>query len=370
MSNTCKLQVIERRVHMSKVWDAIVIGGGQAGLATGYYLQKEGLDYLILEANVQAAGSWPNYYDSLKLFSPARFSSLPGMKFPGDPDHYPTKIEVIDYLMDYKKHFNLSVMANQRVVSVKSKAKVFEVLTESGETFHARTIINATGSFNNPFIPFIKGQETFQGRIIHSSDYRNPDPFINHRVIVVGSRNSAVQIAIELAEVSKTTLAVRKPVQLIRQRFLGQDLHFWIRAIGIDTFPFWRFGKKPPISSSVANLNNYEERLASGKPNQQPMFISFYDNGVIWPDGTKEQVDTVIFATGFRYNLDYLSHLGALDNEGKPMETAGISTSVPGLYYVGLEGQRSFASATLRGVGPDSRFIVRKLRRHLKNKMY
>lgn len=351
---------------MSKVWEAIVIGGGQAGLATGYYLQKEGLDYFILEANEQATGSWPNYYDSLKLFSPARFSSLPGMKFPGNPDYYPSKMEVIDYLMDYKKHFNLSVMANQRVVSVKSKAKVFEVLTESGETFYARTIINATGSFNNPFIPFIKGQEIFQGRIIHSSDYRNPDPFINHRVVVVGSRNSAVQIAIELAEVCETTLAVRKPVQLIRQRFLGQDLHFWIRAIGIDTFPFWRIGKKPPISSSVANLNNYEERLASGKPNQQPMFTSFYDNGVIWPDGTKEQVDTVIYATGFRYNLDYLSDLGALDNEGKPMQIAGISTSVPGLYYVGLEGQRSFASATLRGVGPDSRFIVRKLRRHLK----
>ncbi|CAG9623617.1 NAD(P)-binding domain-containing protein [Sutcliffiella rhizosphaerae] len=109
---------------MSKVWDAIV--GGQAGLATGYHLQKKGLNYLILETGEQATGSWPKYYDSLKLFSPARFSSLPGLKFPGDPEHYPSKMEVIDYLMNYKKHFKLSVLTKQRVIFVKNKANVFE----------------------------------------------------------------------------------------------------------------------------------------------------------------------------------------------------------------------------------------------------
>ncbi|CAG9623618.1 NAD(P)/FAD-dependent oxidoreductase [Sutcliffiella rhizosphaerae] len=176
-----------------------------------------------------------------------------------------------------------------------------------------------------------------------------------------------MQIAIELAEVSKTTLAVRRPVQLIRQRFFGKDLHFWIRVIGIDTFPFWRLGKKPPISNAVANLNCYEEQLEAGEPNQKTMFISLYDYGVIWSDGTKEQVDTVIYATGYRNNLDYLSNLGGLDSEGKPLQIAGISTSVPGLYYVGLEGQRTFASATLRGVGPDAKFIVRKLRKYLQS---
>jgi putative flavoprotein involved in K+ transport len=361
------LQINEEGVYMKKIWDVIVIGGGQAGLAAGYYLQRKGLDYLILEANEHAAGSWPHYYDSLKLFSSARYSSLPGKKFPGDPDHYPLKAEVIDYLVEYKNHFNLTVMVNQMVLSIKSKAKVFEILTESGETFHAQTIINATGSFNKPNIPLIKGQESFLGRTIHSSEYRNPEPFINQRVIVAGSRNSAVQIAIELAESGKTTLAVRKPVQLIRQRFLGKDLHFWIRTAGIDTFPFWRFGKEPPSSNAVVNLDHYEERLEAGKPDQKPMFSSFYENGVIWPDGTKEQVDTVIYATGYHYNLDYLSDLGAINQEGKPMQIAGVSTSVPGLYYIGLEGQRSFSSATLRGVGPDAQFIVQKIRRYLKS---
>jgi putative flavoprotein involved in K+ transport len=95
------------------------------------------------------------------------------------------------------------------------------------------------------------------------------------------------------------------------------------------------------------------------------MFTSFYSEGVVWPDGTKEPVQTVIFATGYRPNLYYLQSIGALDAEGKPLHTAGISLSVPGLYYVGLEGQRSFASATLRGVGPDAQFVVKRLLRHL-----
>jgi len=170
-------------------------------------------------------------------------------------------------------------------------------------------------------------------------------------VVVVGRGNSAVQIAIELADSSHTLLAVLRPVQLTKTKVLGIDLHFWIRAVGLDTFPFWRFGKKPPSPSSVADLDDYRARLEAGKPDQRPMFTSFYSDGVVWTDGTKEPVATVIFATGYRPDLSYLHPLGALDAEGKPLQTAEISLSVPGLYYVGLEGQRSFASATLRGWG-------------------
>ncbi|ALS28930.1 MULTISPECIES: flavin-containing monooxygenase [Paenibacillaceae] len=351
---------------MEDVWDTIVIGGGQAGLASGYHLQKKGLRFLILEANEQALGSWPKYYDSLKLFSPARFSSLPGMKIPGDGDRYPLRDEVIRYLQEYAKQYRLPVITNQRVESVEKTGEAFMIRTISGEKYQSRTVINATGSFHHPFTPAIKGQEEFQGNILHSSEYRNPERFRNQRVVVVGRGNSAVQIAIELAEVSKTSLAVLRPVQLKRQRVWGQDLHFWIRVIGLDTFPFWRFGRNAPSSSSVIDLGQYKERLAAGKPDQKQMFTSFYTDGVIWPDGTKEQVDTVIFATGYRPNLAFLRNIGALDSEGRPLQSAGISTTVPGLYYVGLEGQRSIASATLRGVGPDAKFVVRKLIRHLR----
>jgi putative flavoprotein involved in K+ transport len=351
---------------MKEVWDTIVIGGGQAGLALGYHLQKNGLRFLILEANERAVGSWPNYYDSLKLFSPARFSSLPGMKFPGAGDHYPLRDEVIRYLQKYAKQFRLPIQTNQRVESVEKTGDTFTIRTVSGDRYESKTVINATGAFQHPYMPVIKGREEFRGNILHSSEYRNPTPFVNQRVVVVGAGNSAVQIAAELAEVSKTSLAVLRPVKFVKQRILGRDLHFWIRALGFDTFPIWRFGGVVPRSRAVIDLGQYKERLAAGKPDQRLMFSSFHADGVIWPDGTTERVDTVIFATGYRPHLVHLRNMGALDSEGRPLQTAGISTTVPGLYYVGLEGQRSFASATLRGVGPDAKFVVQKLLRHLK----
>ncbi|HDR7717803.1 NAD(P)/FAD-dependent oxidoreductase [Bacillus albus] len=351
---------------MKEILDSIVIGGGQAGLASGYHLQKKGFNFLILEASERIAGSWPYYYDSLKLFSPARFSSLPGMQFPGHPDDYPTRNEVIDYLQNYVESFQLPVMLNQRVESVEKEDGIFKIKTAPGETFQTRTIINATGSFHSPFNPIIKDQEKFKGNIIHSAMYRSPNHYINQRVVVAGRRNSAVQIALELADVSRVSLAVRKPVQLMKQKVWGKDLHFWLKVLGIDTFPFWRFGKTAPSSGGVIDLGDYKERLARGNPDQRSMFTSFYTDGVVWLDGKKEPIDTVIFATGYQPNLSYFNAIGALDSEGRPMQIAGVSTEVQGVYYVGLEGQRSFSSATLRGVGSDAKFVVRKLISYLK----
>ncbi|WP_312500448.1 flavin-containing monooxygenase [Bacillus luti] len=355
---------------MKEILDSIVIGGGQAGLASGYHLQKKGLQFLILEASERTAGSWPYYYESLKLFSPARFSSLPGMQFPGHPDDYPTRNEVIDYLQNYVDNFQLPVMLNQRVESIEKEDGIFKVQTVSGKTFLTRTIINATGSFHSPFNPIIKDQEEFKGNIIHSAMYRSPNQYINQRVEVVGRRNSAVQIALELADVSKVSLAVRKPVQLMKQKVWGKDLHFWLKVLGVDTFPFWRFGKTAPSSGGVIDLGDYKERLARGNPDQRSMFTSFYTDGVVWPDGKKEPIDTVIFATGYHPNLSYFNAIGALDSEGRPLQIAGVSTEVQGVYYVGLEGQRSFSSATLRGVGSDAKFVVRKLISYLKNEYF
>lgn len=349
---------------MKGILDSIVIGGGQAGLASGYHLQKKGLRYLILEAGNQVGGSWPSYYDSLKLFSPAGYSSMPGMKFPGEQNRYPRRDEVVRYLQEYQRRFQLKVETNQRVESVEKDREGFTIRTMTGDTFHSRTIINATGSFNNPFIPNIAGQDAFKGLTLHSSEYRNSETFINQRVVVVGRGNSAIQIAVELAEVSQVSLAVLRPVQFVKQRVWGKDLHFWIKLIGFDNFPFWRFRKTAPSSSAVNDTGQYKQQLAEGKPDQQQMFISFYEDGVIWANGIIEPVDTVIYATGFRPQFPYLQAIGALDVEGKPSHVAGIS-EVPGLYYVGMEGQRSFASATLRGVGKDAQYVVKKLLHYL-----
>ncbi|SCY41914.1 MULTISPECIES: NAD(P)-binding domain-containing protein [unclassified Lysinibacillus] len=351
---------------MKDILDTIVIGGGQAGLASGFHLQKKGLRFLIIEASNHIGGSWPSYYDSLKLFSPAGFSSMPGMKFPGNQNRYPKRDEVVRYLQEYKNKFQLPVLINQRVELIENNKIGFTVRTVTGDTFQTRSIINATGSFNNPYIPKIQGNEVFQGKTLHSSEYRNTELFLNQRIIVIGGGNSAVQIAVELSEVSQTTLSVRQPIKFVKQHLLGRDIHYWLKVIGLDTFPFWRFGKTAPRSKAVNDTGGYKDRISKGNPEQRLMFTSFYEGGVIWPDGEKEPVDTIIYATGFRPHLPYMKLLGALDGEGMPLQKAGIS-SIPGLYFVGLEGQRSFASATLRGVGEDAEYVVKKLLHHLKS---
>ncbi|MBD0382066.1 NAD(P)-binding domain-containing protein [Paenibacillus sedimenti] len=343
------------------MYQTIVIGGGQAGLAAGYYLRKYGLSFVILEAGPEPVGSWPHYYDSLKLFSPAKYSSLPGFPFPGRGSRYPSRDEVISYLREYASRYHMPVKTNTRVEKVEKINGTFYVSTTDGEVLEAESVICATGSFHRPHIPDIPGIADFQGEVIHSSAYRNTAPYQGQRVIVVGSGNSAVQIGIELTEVSNTTLAVRTPVKLIPQVKFGRDLHFWLITTGLDKFPFPLFGRPVPEPTAVIDSAGFKRRLESGNPNQKPMFASMYEDGVIWSDGEREKVDSVIFATGFQPNLSFLSGLNALDGRGFPRHKIGVSNATTGLYFVGLSGQRSIASATLRGVGDDARYVVRRV---------
>jgi len=343
------------------MWDAVVVGAGQAGLAAGYHLQKAGLRFLILEASDKAAGSWPNYYDSLRLFSPVPYASLPGRPFPGKKDHYPTRDEVISYLTHYAAQYQFPIHYHSKVLQVKKDREVFHLTTASGQRYEARAVIAATGSFSRPYLPRIDNESEYTGVRLHSAAYQSPEPFAGKRVIVAGRGNSAVQIALELTKVAETILAVREPVSLLPQRVLGKDLHFWLQATGLDTFPFWRLGKNAGRTTPVIDPGGYRERLDQGNPPQKPMFTRFDREGVMWPDGTQSPADAVIFATGFQPNIAYLDSLPARDSQGNPLQRAGVSTVVQGLYYVGLSGQRSIASATIRGVGADARYVVRHL---------
>ncbi|GAB4446425.1 MAG: ArsO family NAD(P)H-dependent flavin-containing monooxygenase [Chloroflexi bacterium OHK40] len=352
---------------MEQSVDTLVIGAGQAGLATGYHLQRAAVPFVILEAREAPGGSWPHYYESLRLFSPARFSSLPGMPFPGDPERYPTRDEVVAYLRAYAAHFQLPVVTGAWVSAVARQGELFLVHTADGRSFQARTLIAATGAFHRPFTPNLPGQEQFRGQLLHSSAYRAPTPFAGQRVVVVGGGNSAVQIAAELATVARVSLAVRDPVRFVTQRPYGRDVHWWWSLLRFDTSPlespqarlFGRLasGKGP----RVLDMGSYRKALAAGRPDAHPMFHAFTEAGVVWAHGQVEAVDTVIFATGYRANLDYLAPLGALDRAGEALQHHGISTTVPGLGFVGLSNQRTFASATLRGVGADAAVVLRAL---------
>jgi putative flavoprotein involved in K+ transport len=348
---------------MSTHYPVIIIGAGQAGLAAGYHLQRAGLNFMILEASSEPGGSWPAYYESLKLFSPARYSSMPGLAFPGDPERYPSRDEVSAYLRHYAEYFNLPVTLNTRVQRVScSEDNMFQLQTNDDRTYTANAIIAATGAFSKPYIPQLPGQAEFKGQILHSASYRNPETLIGKRVIVVGAGNSAIQIAVELAKHTRVTLASRETVTFRRQRIWGRDVHFWMKITGLDTLPvkYYNINKK---AGGVLDTGVHQQAVQAGKPDNRPMFTKFTSDGVMWADTTIEPIDAVIFATGFRPNLDFLRDLNELDNNGHPRQKEGVSINTPGLYYVGLSMQRSHASATLRGVGSDAAHVVQHLKR-------
>ncbi|WND39933.1 FAD-dependent oxidoreductase [Streptomyces sp. BB1-1-1] len=343
-----------------------VIGGGQSGLATAHALLRRGLRPVVLEASDRAAGSWPHYYDSLTLFSPARYSSLPGMPFPGaDRDRYPHRDEVVAYLAAYAGRLDAEIRTGCRVGVVLRAGGGFGVELEGGGRLSARAVVAASGTFGRPHRPSLRGLDGFTGQVLHAADYRRPAPFSGRRVVVVGAGNSAVQIAAELAGTTRVTLATRGPVKFAAQRILGRDLHFWTARTGLDTAPLGRLLSRPP-AQPVLDDGRYRAALAAGRPDRQPLFTGADGAKLVWPDGQREEADAIVLATGYRPDLPYLAGLdGALDTEGNPRHREGLATGVPGLAFVGLEWQRSLSSNSLRGVGRDAARIARCLAAYL-----
>jgi putative flavoprotein involved in K+ transport len=350
-------QRVEVSPHVERaVADVVIVGGGQSGLAAAYAAHRAGLRALVLEAGAEPVGSWPHYYNSLRLFSPARFSALPGRPFPGDGERYPTRDEVVDYLRAYAANLDADIRRDQRVDTIDwgEDGRVM-ARTAAGLEVEAKMAIAATGGFRRPHRPSLAGLERFAGAVLHSSQYRAPDAFAGRRVVVVGAGNSAVQIAAELASVARVSLATRAPLQFRPQRPLGRDLHWWLIRSGLDSASLGRWLDR---GGSVVDDGRYRAALRSGNPDRRPMFTRLEGDGVHWSDGTREQVDAVILATGYRPGLDYLRAIGALDGDERPLHRHGISNTVPGLGYIGLPHQRSIASATLRGVGPDAEQVI------------
>ncbi|NED19855.1 NAD(P)/FAD-dependent oxidoreductase [Streptomyces sp. SID9913] len=346
--------------------DVAVIGGGQSGLATAHALLRRGLRPVVLEASGRAAGSWPRYYDSLTLFSPARYSSLPGMPFPGaDRNRYPHRDEVVAYLTAYAARLDAEIRTGRRVSAVRRNGGSFEVDLEGGGLLSARAVVAASGTFGRPHRPALPGLEEFTGQVLHAADYRSPAPFTGRRVVVVGAGNSAVQIAAELAGTARVTLATRGPVKFAAQRILGRDLHFWLTRTGLDTAPLGRLLARPP-AQPVLEDGHYRTALAAGRPDRRPLFTGAEGAKLLWSDGEREEVDALVLATGYRPDLPYLAPLhGALDADGNPRHREGLAVGVPGLAFVGLEWQRSLSSNSLRGVGRDAERTARRLAAHL-----
>ncbi|WP_285730567.1 NAD(P)-binding domain-containing protein [Nocardiopsis sp. ATB16-24] len=283
---------------------------------------------------------------------------------PGDPDRYPHRDEVVAYLREYASHLDADLRCGQLVERTERDGDGFVLTTADGSQVRTPAVVSATGGFTRPHRPTLPGLADFTGTVLHAAGYRSPEPFAGQRVVVVGGGNSGVQIATELADMARGSLATRTPVAWANQRPLGRDVHWWFVRSGLDAAPLRRIWERGPVL--VNDDGRYRAAFASGNPDQREMFTRLEGEKVVWADGTVEKMDTVLLATGYRPTLDHLAATGALDSHGSPLHRGGVSTTAPGLGYVGLEFQRSFSSATLRGVGRDARHVVQRLLAHVR----
>ncbi|GGW72597.1 hypothetical protein GCM10010381_66660 [Streptomyces xantholiticus] len=204
---------------MTQRADVVVIGGGQAGLAAGYHLRRLGVDFTVLDAQSAPGGAWQYMWDSLHLFSPAAYSSLPGRLMPPQPGQtYPDGKRVVDYLADYEKRYELPIQRGIQVDAVQRDGQFLRVESGSG-SWRARAVFSAIGSWSRPFLPAVPGRDVFTGRQLHTAQYRRPADFAGQRVIVVGGGNSGAQIAADLAHETELTWVTRR-----EPRFLADDI--------------------------------------------------------------------------------------------------------------------------------------------------
>lgn len=335
-----------------------MIGAGQAGLATAHHLLHTGFTPTLLDASERPGGAWPRYYDSLTLFSPARFSALPGRPFPGDPDAYPTRDEVVAYLTAYANAIDTDIRYGHRVQSLTQTRSGFAAIGD-GFSLEAPLVVVASGSFGRPILPDVPGLASFAGRTLHAAEYTSANGFAGQRIAIVGAGNSAIQIAHELAAASDVTVFTRRAIRWQRQRLFGRDLHWWLVHTGLDSASKLR--TLLPQSLPVVDDGRYRDAFRKGHIHHEPMFRAMEGHQLVLADGSEQAFDAVIFATGYGPDVPFLKGTSALDAADTPLHRNGVSTTMRGLGYVGLEHQRSLASATLRGAGSDALMVIEAL---------
>ena len=363
--------------------DVVVIGGGQAALALGFYLRRAELSYVILDDQDGPGGAWRRTWDSLRLFSPAQWSSLPGYQLPRDEGEYPTRDAVIAYLAEYERRYALPV---RRPVHVRSVARSDDgqallvaaspggAASEQGSgdgseelQWRARAVVSATGSWSNPVLPRLPGASEFRGLQLHSAHYRDAAAFTGRSVIVVGGGNSGAQIVAELTASASTTVdwaTLERPVFLpddVDGRYLFEQATLRYKAL--------QEGRDPDPPRSLGHIVAVPPVRAArdrGALVARPMFVRFTRNGVVWPDGSESRTDAVIWATGFRPALAPLAPLGLINESGRIDVRGTRAAREPRLWLLGYGEWTGYASATLIGVGRSARAtgdeIVKSLR--------
>ncbi|MCT4622438.1 MAG: ArsO family NAD(P)H-dependent flavin-containing monooxygenase [Schleiferiaceae bacterium] len=339
-----------------KIYDTIVIGGGQAGLSTAFYLRRKKLDFLVLDENEKPGGAWLHTWDSLRLFSPTEYSSLHGWAMPKSEEEYPTKSEFIAYLEAYEKRYDFPVKRNSQVLRIEKEGPTFKITTNN-ETFITKTIVSATGTAKNPFIPNYPQSEIFNGKQVHSVDYQSPKDFENQKVLVVGGGNSGAQILAELSLIAHTQW-----VTLEEPDFLPEDIDGRYLFNQANDVYFNRTSpeKRKASLAQIVQVAPVRDGLKRDIFHARSPFSSFFKNGVNWEDGTQEEFDAVLWCTGFKANLSHLENLH-LENNGRLATKGTRVINMNGLWLVGYGNWTGFASATIYGVGKTARLTANEI---------
>ncbi len=340
-------------------YDTIVIGAGQAGLATGYYLAERDADFVILDSAARVGDSWRKRWDSLRLFTTAARSSLPGMPFPAPPAHLPDRDEVADYLERYAERMDLPVRLGCRVDSLTQTGGRYVVCAD-GTRYEAESVIVATGPFQRPRVPAFATQLAPTIHQLHSSEYRNPFDLPAGSVLVVGAGNSGAQIAVELARFRKVWLAGKESGHLPR-RVLGRDVFDWLwpvmRRVTKETLGGLVFRRR---SGKADPLVGMSARALARAGIQRVGRVTGVRGGLPLCDGVVLEPDVVIWCTGFEADYRWID-LPVFDESGWPRQSRGACTDSPGLYFVGLRFQHSLTSALIGGVAEDAAYVAERV---------
>jgi putative flavoprotein involved in K+ transport len=350
--------------HATDRYEVIVVGAGQAGLAIGYYLKRQGRRFTILEATDAPAAAWRQRWDSLRLFTPARYDSLPGRAFPGDPDSYPGRDDVVEYLTDYARAFQLPVELNSRVRAVRRTDGGY-LVTLDARTYEAEQVVIATGPFQTPRGPTI-AEHLDPGIVqLHSTAYRRPDQVPPGRVLVVGGGNTGFQIAEELSRSHEVHLSIGSRQTPLPQRIAGRDLFRYLEATGamrviVDSPLGKRLRHRETLigSSPRAARRRYGIRLHGRTIDAQGSEVMLSDGGRLAPPA-------VIWATGFAIDHTFVQ-VPVFDDAGRLMHRRGV-TAAPGLYFLGLTWLYTRGSALLGWVKHDAEFIAGRIATHANN---
>lgn len=345
--------------------ETVVVGGGQAGLAVGYFLKQQGLPFTILDAHDRVGDAWRTRWDSLHLFSPARYDALPGMPFPGSPDRFPTKDEMADYLEEYATRFELPVRTRTRVDRLARRGDGFEV--SAGDLrLEAENVIVAMGSHQEPWVPPFSGDLDPGIVQLHAADYRNPSQLRDGPVLVVGVGNSGGEIALEVAASHPTWLAGRETghvpfrVDGAAARIIFMPLLFRLLAhhlLTVDT-PIGRRMRPRLLAHGQPLVRVRASDLAAAGVERVPRVTEARDGLTVLEDGRTLAPANVVWCTGYRPGFSWIDLPVFDDDRREPVHRRGVIASEPGLYFVGLFFLYAMSSGFLRGVARDAEFVV------------